>query len=237
MRKYRLVKAMIFGTVLSLGVLPMTTFAEEKKYSWIHDEDLDEKAKEAGKKIVNWSSEVEQKVNEKLVDPVVEFAQSIPFYHHDSLWLITDIPEANPNEKRNYYFVNKNTPTLKWTFYYNEDGRSISKNADDIAKIEIREMYLSVTNPECVFKTEHWLDCKNGTYTVNYVSLDCDNLYSPVDGYDYGKFSEIDDMIPENKRKEKYSTEDLKDILDIINDVDYTISQSDKLTKKRFFYK
>lgn len=227
---------MIFATVLSLGVLPVTTFADEKKYSWMDDESLDEKAKEAGKKIVHWSLEVEQKVNEKLVDPALEIAQSIPFYHHYSLWLITDIPEIDPTEKRNYYFVNKNISIWKRTFYYDENGRSISKNADDIAKIEIREMYLSVTNPECVFKIEHWLDCKNGTYTVNYVALDRDTLYSPVDGYDYGKFAEIDDMIPEDKRKEKYSTEDLKEILDIINDVDYTFTQSDELTRKRSFY-
>ena len=106
MKNYKLIKRM--GAYTLVGTLMLTNPLvveasdknyEEKKIEWLN------KAKSLGKKAVEYSSKAEDKVFDTM--------RGIELYDKDKIWLITDIPNVNPDEERNYYFVNGNFPKMK----------------------------------------------------------------------------------------------------------------------------
>jgi len=207
--------------------------SEKETYFGKSKDEWKEKAKEVGKDIVDWSLKAEEYVNQKAVEPVQEKLSTIEFYKHDSLWLITDKPNKDPNEERNYYFIDKNAPSIKWTFYYDADGNYVSRNSENIVKMEIREMYVSLTDPDVVFKIEKWLDYEHNTFSLNYEDFDSTVFYNEDSEVTYGRFVRIEDIIPLDAVKEKYSMQDLKDILEIINQTDYNLTKEQSYSRVR----
>ncbi len=218
-------KALLLATSLTVTP-PVVTYAKEQE-SRISDTTWKDKLTEWGKKIVDWSSKVDEKVNENIVNPIKEKASEVEIYKHDSLWLITDMPGTSPEEERNYFFVDQNSPKLKWTFYYDKDGNRVSSNSEEIAKMEIRKMYVSLTDIDTVFLVEEWYDYATCTFTINYVDLDKTKVYETDSDKDYGRFIYIEDIIPEDELKEKYSTDDLIHLLEEINDLSYEIKSEE----------
>jgi len=186
-----------------------------------------------GASILEWGENVSSKIEEHVVDPIGGKLSEVEMFSHSSLWLITNMPQENPSEKRHYFFVDKNSPKMKWTFYYDKDGKVVSSRDESIDSIEIREMYVSLTDLEETFKIETWLNQDTKTYTVNYADFSKEKLFDDSSNYKYGRFVNIEDIIPEDKIKEKYSMNDLKEILEIINDVSYEIKNDTGLSLKK----
>ena len=65
------------------------------------------------------------------------------------------------------------------------------------------------------------------TFTINYTDFDKALPYDENTNAKYGRFANIGDVLPEEYLKEKYSTEDLKELLELINDPTYELSFTD----------
>ena len=109
MKKYKLIKKA--GVVVLASALVVTpVHASNTSSDKTSEETLENKLFTWGKKLVDWSSKVDQKINDKVVEPASDKLSEQEVIKHDSLWLITDMPGVDPNTERHYYFVNKNTP-------------------------------------------------------------------------------------------------------------------------------
>jgi len=217
--KKNLYRCLLFSSFVSL-LSPNFVFAEEKNYFGYSKDEWKEFANGA----FDTLEKVEKKIDEHVVDPAKEKLSEIPIYAQDSLWLITDMPTENPNEARHYYFIDKNTPSIKQTLYFDQNFKRVSKNDSTVCYKKEKEMFVSLTNLEEVFLIESWYDFQTFTFSVNYVDFDQEQIYDSHTSYRYGRFQNISDLIPLSYQKEKYSTKDLQEILKILNDLDYQIS-------------
>ncbi len=189
--------------------------------------------KKIGKKAVEKASEAEDFVNEKMMKPIEEKGSKMELFEPESLWLITDIPEKNPEEERDYYFVINKIPTMKWTFFYDNQGNKVSRNSKDLAKTEIRELYTYLADTDKTFRVETWLDRETGQFTVNYVDFNVDSFYDPLTRSEYGRIVDWESLIPESSRQEKYSDTDLKAILEnYLNNLNYSLEGPNLARKK-----
>ena len=224
-RKLKSMKAILLATSLVLSN-PVTSYAKTPALA-TEEGTLKDKLSEWGSKFFDWAEKADGKINEEVVDPAKEKVSEIELYKQESLWLITDMPSVSPEKERNYFFVNKNIPNFKWTYYYDKYGNEVSEDSPELAKMEIRKMYVSLTNPEIVFKIEEWFDYETFTFTINYTDFDKALPYDENTNAKYGRFANIGDVLPEEYLKEKYSTEDLKELLELINDPTYELSFTD----------
>lgn len=158
-------------------------------------------------------------------DFVNEYTDNIPTYKHDSLWLITDIPNVDPNEERNYYFVDTSTKGWEKTTFYNQYGNEVEDNSKDaVRKTEVQTYtYVTFSGKLETFTIRYDYDLKNGTITSNFADFDTEYYWEEDTPLEYGRFADVSEIIPEDKQKEKYSDYDLSEILEIINDPEYEI--------------
>ena len=234
MKKYKLIKKA--GVVVLASVLVVTPVnASSLDSDKASEETLENKLFTWGKKLVDWSSKVDQKINDKVVEPASDKLSEQEVIKHDSLWLITDMPGVDPNIERHYYFVNKNMPSIKWTFYYDKNGNKVSRKSSNKAMMEVREMYVSLTDLDTVYKMESYSSYVDNTFTVNYEYLNDTFVYDSDfgDNYTYGVFEDFDFLLDENEIKEKYSLDDLVKLEEKINDLDLEIKSSDTLKLER----
>ncbi len=206
----------------SLLINPIKVEGKEK-------ENLDawSKAKYYGEKLYDWCVKVDDYVNEHVVDPIGEKASEVEMFKKDSLWLITNEPSIDPSLGRHYFFIDKNTPSIKKRTFYNEPNGLPTKKEGRYE--EEKEMYVSLNDIDEVFLMKTTLDHETNTFTKNYVDLDSKNLYDENATAKYGRFVHIEDMVPESMIKEKYSKEDLTQI---VNFLEQKLSQNLKLEKK-----
>lgn len=229
MKKFHLMKGAILGVYL-LSIPPLCVKAEdEKTYFGYTKEELKNKASSVGQDIVDWCENVDNKINENIVDKAKEKVSEIELFSHDSLWLITDTKE---DKERHFYFVNRNTPTIKTTTYFDKWNNPVSKNAVDAVKKREKEMFVSVSNIEEAFVMETYYDFINNRVTSNYVELNEDKTTFLENEGRYGRFVSFDFLLPSDKIKEKYSIEDLKEILELLNNPSYKISNGPHLSRK-----
>ncbi len=232
MKKYKLIRGAIFALGFST-LNPVLSYASEKTYFGYTEEELKEKAKKYGSELVEWCQEVDQTVQDEVIDPAKEKVSEVPIYKHESLWLITDMPTIDPNEERHYYFIDKNTLSIKKTFFYDQEGKKVDRNSSLANYKEDREMYVSLTNMEDVFKIEYWMNLRTFESSINYIDFDSFKIFDKETTAKYGRFVHIEDIIPEDKIQEKYSTKDLLDILNLINDVNYELNAKDTFALER----
>ena len=218
-------KAILLASSLALSN-PVTSYAKTPALA-TEEGTLKDKLSEWGSKLFDWAGKVDEEINEHVVDPAKEKASEIELYKQESLWLITDMPSVSPEEERNYFFVNKNIPNFKWTYYYDKYGNEVSEDSPELAKMEIRKMYVSLTNSDIAFIIEEWFDYETFTFTINYTDFNKSLPYDENTNAKYGRFANIGDVLPEEYLKEKYSTEDLKELLELINDPTYELSFTD----------
>lgn len=147
----------------------------------------------------------------------------IPIYKQDSLWLITNTPNVDPNEERNYYFIDKNNVKIKYTTYYDKEGNEIEENSENAIRKCEQKQYLPITLKEESFVIRNQYDLINGTVTTNYIDFDMEYSWEEFTYFEYGRFTDVSSIIPEEMQKEKYSAYDLNEILEIINDPEYEI--------------
>lgn len=210
----RVIKSILF----SLGLIILNpTIVEAKESSNVDWNSI-------FKKVIDGAEKIDEKINEKIVDPAKDKLGNIDLYAHDSLWLITDIPSTDPSEKRNYFFVDKNTPTIKKTYYYDKYGNSVSKNDPLAVKRIDKELYVSIDNSEETFLIKTEYNLKDFTFKTNFIELDNTTLWNETTDASFGRFADVSLIIPEDRQKEKYDTNDLKEITSILNDCNYDLS-------------
>ncbi len=182
---------------------------------------LKEKAKEYGMKIVDEAEKMDKIINEYIVDPAKDELGNLTLYDEDSLWLVTDIPGVNPSLERHYFFVNKDVPLFKTMTYFDYFGNKVQHNdVSAIRKFE-KKIYGSLTDANDTFLVECNYSLQSNIFSNNYILLDADEMWVEHALCDYGVFTDISFIIPEDKRKDKYSTKDLAEIIEIIDDVNY----------------
>ena len=208
-RTLKSMKAILLASCLAVSN-PITSYAKAP-VATSEEASLKDKLSEWGSKFFDCAEKADEKIN-------------IEWYKQESLWLITDMPGINPEEERNYFFVNKNTPNFKRTYYYDKFGNKVSEDSPDLAIMEIRKKYVSLTDPDIVFKIVERFDYKTFTFTINYLDFDKSKPYEEKTEKTYGRFASLKDVLPESYLKEKYSTKDLKEILELINDPSFSLA-------------
>lgn len=147
----------------------------------------------------------------------------LPIYKQESLWLITDTPNIDPSEERNYYFIDKNNVKIKATTYYDKNGSEVEEIDETAVRSLEQKQYLPITFKDKSFVIRNNYDLKNGTVTTNFADFDTEYYWEEDIPLEYGRFVDVSEIIPEEKQKEKYSDSDLSEILEIINDPEYEI--------------
>lgn len=220
--KNKTLKTLLFVLCFA-SLLPNEVEAKEKTANFTI-----EGLKEAGKKILDKVVEANEAINEKISE--------IAFYKQESLWLITDIPNVDPSEERNYYFVDTN-PLVSFgqiTLYYNQYGDKVSKNDPEVTRKVERTMYPYLTiEVEKTFYMEYEYDLVNNTITTNFVDFNEDYFWDSETLATYGRIVDVSKVIPEDMQKSKYSDEDLTEILNIINDPDYELFENKQLKREK----
>lgn len=212
-------KKVIKGILLALGLTclnPMLVSAKEGNIDW----------KSIFKTVVDEAEKIDEKINKKIVDPVKDKLGDIDVYKHDSLWLITDIPNTDPSEERHYFFVDKNTPTIKSSTYYDKNGNKVSRNDAKAVKRIDKELYPSVSDSSETFLIMTEYDLKTLEFSINYVDLSLDYLWEEEKDVSFGRFTNLDEIIPSDMQKEKYNTKELIAITDVLNDPEYVLEGS-----------
>ena len=221
MKNYKLIKRM--GAYTLIGTLMLTNPLvveasdknyEEKKIEWLN------KAKSLGKKAVEYSSKAEDKVFDTM--------RGIELYDKDKIWLITDIPNVNSDEERNYYFVNGNFPKVKKTTYYDKYHHKVSSGElVRRAYCTIERFYFIGADTDKSFKAMETINYENNTVKENYVDFDKDYTYDTSLDVTYGRILDWQDWLPENEVKDSYSLTELRDLLDeYFNNLDYSLDNN-----------
>ncbi len=202
MRKNNKFSAVLFALCIC-ALLPEQVEAKEEKESFTFD--------------INQFLKKVDKVEDSIIN------NKIPMYKQDALWLITDTPSVDPSEERNYYFIDKNNAKLKLTTFYDKKGNKVEEeDASAVRKYE-QKMYLPVTLDGKNFVIRDDYNLINDTVTTNFVDFDEEYFFDEDTLAEYGRFTDVSAIIPEDMQKEKYSAYDLDAILEVINDPDYEI--------------
>ena len=216
-----ILKALLFSLCLS-SITPIEVSAEEKNYFEFTNEDLKKIADALGNsKIVRFSEKVNEMIQEKAMEPIIEKIKDINYFKPDSLWLVTDIPNENPNEKRNYYFVYNKICFYKTTTFFDKENNEVDKNNKNAVRKREKALYLSASNPEKTFVMETNYDLVNRTFTTNFVDFNEDYVWEEENQVQYGRFVDILPYIPEELQQDKYDATLLQEIEYILNDCDY----------------
>ena len=230
----RTAKAILAALSLSILSPTIEVQANETTNTDIQTEDTQEKLKELGKRALQFFVETGEKADQKKeqVEDYMDKTIELNIYKHESLWLITDLPNTNPNEKRHYYFVDKNSPTLKWTTYYDAFGNKVKQNDPTAVRKYEQIRYFAIGDSENRFMIRNDYNLLNNTWTTNYIDFDTEYLWEEETILEFGRFGNMDDIIPKDMQKEKYSNQDLQKILEVINDCEYEMT-SDSLKKEQ----
>lgn len=202
-------------TLCFVSLLPTEVLAKEENFSY-SKENLKDSVKKVGKDFLNKVVEANDVINEKLSD--------IPMYKQDSLWLITDIPNADPTEERHYFFVDTNPlTTIEKTTYYDKNGQKVAENdAKAVRKLEqFMYTYLTFSDLEETFIMEYDYNLVDLTLTTNFVDFNEEYTWDEDVEIEYGRFEDVSLIIPEELQKPKYSDHDLEEILGVLNDCEY----------------
>ena len=130
-----------------------------------------------------------------------------------------------------YYFIDKNSLfPMKWTTYYDNNGNKVNKNDPNVARVYEQIRYLAIGDSENRLMMRTDKNLIDGSISINYVDFNTDYTWEEEIPIEFGIFRNPDDIIPKDKQKEKYSKQDLQEVLEILNDLDYEIFPSPTLT-------
>lgn len=225
MKNFKLIKRMgVYALVGSLSFShPLVAQASDynkTKQEWLS------KAKSLGKKAFDYSLKVEDKVYDKM--------RSLEVYEANKVWLITDEPTVNPEEKRNYYFVNGSFAKGKKTTYYDKYNHKVKDDSSKKAYATIERFYFIGADTEKGFMATDTINYKDYTVTTNYVDFNKDYLYDENLDVTYGRILDWASLLPESEIKETYSLEELRTLLDnYFNNYDYALGKEALTLRKQ----
>lgn len=235
MKKKKIIQTALFTLGFFLlspeFVMASETVSEEQTKDT--NEELKESAKQLGKQALDFFIKASDYADEKMEKgkEIIDETIELNIHKHEDLWLVTDIPNENPSEKRHYYFIDIN-PLLpqKWTTYYDKNGNKVNKNDPNIARVYEQIRYLAIGDSENRLMMRTDKNLIDGSISINYVDFNTDYTWEEEIPIEFGIFRNLDDIIPKDKQKEKYSKQDLQEVLEILNDLDYEIFPSTALT-------
>lgn len=154
--KYKLMRGLILGVAISASSPTIAMASEDglktslsSFWDSVTSDENKEKAKEVGKDIFNglvdFSSEVDEKINEKIIDPLKDKTAETNLFKKDSLWLIEKVGDLEEDEKR-FFFVNKNIPTIRKNYYYDCFGNTVKKDTLEVVAKKSKEMFVAVND-------------------------------------------------------------------------------------------
>ena len=198
--------------------------------------------------LIEYSEKAEEIVNENFVNPLINKTDDLREYNIEDLYIVTDMPNTSPSISRHYYFMSNNTIPVKWTYYYNSRKEKVKQDNNPTYK-ELRKMYISITNPEVVFRTSEWTNLKTNEVFLDYETWEEDSIiYDENTPAKYIKFTAIEEFLSDADLKRinktnKLSISDIKRIEEYINNPKYSLDfdnidileykESIKKTKKK----
>lgn len=228
----KIIRTALFALAFSL-LSPTYTNAEEEKQTKDEKEEYKENAKQLGKQALDFLIKTNDLKENKIEKGIEIYDETVEFniYKPEDLWLVTDIPNENPSEKRHYYFIDKNPLIpMKWTTYYDNNGNKVSKNDPNVTKIYEQIRYSAIGDSENRLMIRTDKNVMDGTISINYVDFNSDYIWEEEIPIEFGIFKNPNEIIPKDKQKERYSKQDLQEILEILNNLEYEICPSTTLT-------
>ena len=160
-------------------------------------------------------------------------------YDIDTLNIVTFKPNSNPNEEREYYFVNSLVPGLPKIYYLDEEGNEVNKKSENKrfkVKVKIHHTITEDTNgSKYNFEEKTYEDLVTNETWSNVVDLSNEEYYltNNSDLIEFGIFSDIKDVLPQDLIKDEYTLSEVKELTEYINDVNNDLAFSNDLNLKR----
>ena len=142
MKKYRLIRGALLGVALVTSS-PTIAKAEAKGFA-ITSSSLETNAANFFDRLIDWSASVDEKVSEKVVDPLKDKLNEMSLFSKDSLWLI-EKQGSLAKEESHYFFVHKEHSIAK-NYYYDRFYNEVKKDSPEVAGVLTKEMYFSVND-------------------------------------------------------------------------------------------
>ena len=144
-------------------------------------------------------------------------------YQNETLDIVTTIPNENPLEQREYYFINSLIPAIRTTKYYDENWQEVKKKSENKRYKVKSKIHHTITENEegskLFFEEKTYEDLLTNETWTNTVQLDENNYYIDDSSIEFGLFKDIEDVLPEDLVKEEYSLRLIKDYTTKINDL------------------
>ena len=209
----RTIKSLLFASVFSLAT---TLPVEAKETSKTQEELL-----KGLKAVSEWCEDVGNSITEKVLDKT----QNLKPISYESLWIITDMPSEDPNEKRHYYLVHKNIHLSDTSFFDVKGNKTASYDKEATRKYE-QISYGSISENGTSFTIRNDYDLKSKTFTTNFIDFDSTYFYEPSTTAEFGRFTNIFDILPPELQQPYYSSYDILKIAEFLNDYSYEIPTS-----------
>ncbi len=149
-------------------------------------------------------------------------------YDHDTLDIVTTLPNIDPKNERNYYFINSLVPALRSTKYLDNDGNEVKRNDSNVRyKVSIKKYHSITANEEdskWFFEEQTIEDLQTGEIWTNTANLDKETPYINDEDISFGVFTEIEDVLPSEDVLDVYSLKLVKEYTTKINDLDTTLA-------------
>ena len=167
-------------------------------------------------KLIDFSEKTEEKINEKIVNPIISTTDQVRNYELSDLWLISDQPAISLDKERHFYFVNKESlGVIEWNYYYDETGRTTKDVARAVQK-ENRQSYFSISDPNTFFVPSTFIDLTTGEVSTNYQEWDeASFVYDSTTAKKYIVYTDISSIIPEKYLHVAYLNDDQLSIMEI----------------------
>lgn len=168
-----------------------------------------------------------------------EYKDSLIDYDSDHLEIVTFVPNENPSDEREYYFVNTLVPGLPKIYYLDSEGNEVDRKSDNKRfKVKV-SIHHTITEDEngskYGFEEKTYEDLVSGEVWTNTALLTKDEPYLTDDSslIEYGVFEDIADVLPESLIKDEYELGEVKDLTEYLNNLDNSLAFDEELNLKR----
>ncbi len=176
---------------------------------------------------------------EEIKNSVKGYTDNLIDYNHDTLQIVTFLPNEDPSEERKYVFVNKLVPGLPKIYYLDEEGNEVKKD-DETKRFKVKvKVHHTITEADngskYAFEEKTYEDLVTGEVWTNTVTLSKDEPYltDASSIIEFGVFEDIADVIPSSLVKDEYELGEVKDLTEYINNLDNSLAFNDNLSLKK----
>lgn len=211
----RTIKSLLVASALSLATTLPVQAKETSK------EKTQEELLKGLKTVSEWCEDVGNSITEKVLDKT----QNLKPISYDSLWIITDMPGEDPNEKRHYYIVHKDI-YLPNTFFFDAKGNKTEPYDKEATRKYEQISYGSISEVGTSFTIRNDYDLKSNTFTTNFIDFDSTYFYDSSTTAEFDRFTNIFDILPPELQQPTYSSYDILKIAEFLNDYSFEIPTS-----------